>query len=581
MEETLKKQKFSVYNIIFIIVVIAQIIFLSVSFAVNNTAHHEDEYFSYGLANSQNRVYLYGSAFQVPDNYNVWMTGDDFKYYIETNEESRFSYDTVWKNQAADTHPPLYYAVLHTICSFFPDQFSWWWAFGINLFCFAVTQVFLYKFFSRFAKSQLAGVIVCIYWGLSLGGQSNVYFLRMYMMLTMFAVMYAYFSQTVLTAEGKIPLKQFIFVGLTAFFGALTQHNFLVFAFMYTLIQCIILLIKKRVKDCFAYGGSAAVGVGLSIAAFPATIAHMFSTEMHWSGEIDPAIQRYQYLRVVVRNMTGYIMNFFEMNYYADVIAIILCVMAVFAAACFVCRKEKWFIPIAEKCKNALRTLWANFKKADLSPIMIFAASVLVFEIVVHKVYLYDLELDSVRYFYIFLPLVIGVFISWIYVIGTHISKKICTPVICVALAALLVYQNVRITPTYVLSDSPENGTVSSYVKGQNCVVLVSSPIFLPCYCTMLADTNNDYITPYVHCEFEAHADEYKKLYENGEDFYVLFDTNKIAEKKTDENSKALTYDYIIDYFEDISGYKATYCTQQREHYMDVRLYKFEKQTEN
>lgn len=120
MEETLKKQKFSVYNIIFIIVVIAQLIFLSVSFAVNNTAHHEDEYFSYGLANSQNRVYLYGSAFQVPDNYNVWMTGDDFKYYIETNEESRFSYDTVWKNQAADTHPPLYYAALHTICSFSP-----------------------------------------------------------------------------------------------------------------------------------------------------------------------------------------------------------------------------------------------------------------------------------------------------------------------------------------------------------------------------------------------------------------------------------------------------------------------------
>lgn len=580
MEETLKKQKFSVYNIIFIIVVIAQLIFLSVSFAVNNTAHHEDEYFSYGLANSQNRVYLYGSAFQVPDNYNVWMTGDDFKYYIETNEESRFSYDTVWKNQAADTHPPLYYAVLHTICSFFPDQFSWWWAFGINLFCFAVTQVFLYKFFSRFARSQLAGVIVCIYWGLSLGGQSNVYFLRMYMMLTMFAVMYAYFSQTVLTAEGKIPLKQFIFVGLTAFFGALTQHNFLVFAFMYTLIQCIILLIKKRVKDCFAYGASAAVGVGLSIAAFPATLTHMFSTEMHWSGEIDPAIQRYQYLRVVVRNMTGYIMNFFEMNYYADAIAIVLCVLVIFAAACFVCRKEKWFIPIADKCKNAVRKLWTGFKKTDFSPIMIFAASVLVFEVVVHKVYLYDVELDSVRYFYIFLPLVIGVFISWIYVIGKHISKKLCTPVICLALSALLIYQNVRLTPTYVISSTPENGTVSSYVKDQNCVVLVSSPIFLPCYCTMLADTKNDYITVYVGRHFKDREDEYKKLYENGEDFYVLFDTNKLTSSE-DSDSNAISYNELVSYFENISGYKAAYCTQQREHYMDVRLYKFEKQTEN
>ncbi|UKI17161.1 MAG: hypothetical protein L6V87_04995 [Ruminococcus sp.] len=157
MEETLKKQKFSVYNIIFIIVVIAQLIFLSVSFAVNNTAHHEDEYFSYGLANSQNRVYLYGSAFQVPDNYNVWMTGDDFKYYIETNEESRFSYDTVWKNQAADTHPPLYYAVLHTICSFFPDQFSWWWAFGINLFLLCGDTGIFVQVFLKICKVTAGG----------------------------------------------------------------------------------------------------------------------------------------------------------------------------------------------------------------------------------------------------------------------------------------------------------------------------------------------------------------------------------------------------------------------------------------
>lgn len=582
MEKILDKKKISVCDIAVITIVLLQIVFFMVTFITKKNVYHEDEFFSYALSNSYDRPFIYGSAHQVMDNINVWMTGDDFKYYMETNENTRFSYGSVWRNQAADVHPPLYYVVLHTISSFFPNRFSWWWGFDINLICFAVTQFFLYKFINRLSGSRVAGLISCAYWGFSLAGQGCVLFIRMYMMLTMFAVMYAYVSQTILMFKEKVPVKQYIFVGVIALLGALTQHHFLVFAFMYTLVQCVVLLIKKRVKDCFAFGGSAAVGVGLSVAVFPATIDHLLGNDaIIWSGEIDPAIQRYQYLRIVVRNMTGYIMNFFEMNYYADAIAIILCVMAVFAAACFVCRKEKWFIPIAEKCKNALRTLWANFKKADLSPIMIFAASVLVFEVVVHKVYLYDLELDSVRYFYIFLPLVMGVLICWIYVIGTHISKKICTPVICVALAALLVYQNVRITPTYVLSDSPENGTVSSYVKGQNCVVLVSSPIFLPCYCTMLADTNNDYITPYVHCEFEAHADEYKKLYENGEDFYVLFDTNKIAEKKTDENSNALTYDYIIDYFEDISGYKATYCTQQREHYMDVRLYKFEKQAEN
>ena len=147
MSRISEKKNFSKMNIVFIAIILIQMICLVLTFVTQKTANHEDEFFSYALSNSYYRPFIYGSAHQVRDNINVWMTGDDFKYYIETNENTRFHYDSVWSNQTADVHPPLYYAVLHTICSFFPNHFSWWWAFSINLICFAVTQFFLYKCF--------------------------------------------------------------------------------------------------------------------------------------------------------------------------------------------------------------------------------------------------------------------------------------------------------------------------------------------------------------------------------------------------------------------------------------------------
>ena len=94
----------------------------------------------------------------------------------------------------------------------------------------------------------------------------------------------------------------------------------------------------------------------------------------------------------------------------------------------------------------------------------------------------------------------------------------------------------------------------------------------------MLSETKNDFMTLTYGREFEKHEDEYKKLYENGEDFYLLFDIQYISEE---DGPKTMSYNDIVGYFERISGYKATFCTEEYTHYFPVRLYKFEKQTEN
>lgn len=79
-----------------------------------------DEVLNYELANGTN-----GWSLASEDGM-AYSDGEPFFEKMVVHEDSGFSYADVWKNQASDTHPPFYYALLHTICSFFPEKFSIW-----------------------------------------------------------------------------------------------------------------------------------------------------------------------------------------------------------------------------------------------------------------------------------------------------------------------------------------------------------------------------------------------------------------------------------------------------------------------
>ena len=99
--------------------------------------YHMDELFSYGSSN--NYIYLSIKPGKYDFPYNIF-----FKNYLIVNMNSRFNYYKVWKNQSKDVHPPIYYAILHTICSFFPEKFSRWYAGSINIFFALLFHLYLY-----------------------------------------------------------------------------------------------------------------------------------------------------------------------------------------------------------------------------------------------------------------------------------------------------------------------------------------------------------------------------------------------------------------------------------------------------
>ncbi len=111
--------------ILAVIIIVQSLVFTDYMFNKHGDFHSDDE-FSYGLSNG-NRSDRFVSALIAEEPvpiYNEWLDGDTYWGYVTVGETERFDYANVYENQVNDVHPPLYYFVLHTICSFFPDTFS-------------------------------------------------------------------------------------------------------------------------------------------------------------------------------------------------------------------------------------------------------------------------------------------------------------------------------------------------------------------------------------------------------------------------------------------------------------------------
>ena len=276
----------------FVYVLLAVMIILQLANITNiivgkKRGYHSDEIFSYGLANSFYEPYLDADGVHSlageghEHNFNNWISGDVIRNYVTVQKGEQFRYDSVWYNQSMDRHPPLYYAIMHTICSFFPDTFSFVFGYIINFVCFAVTQIFLYKLSRNILKSKYLALIACIFWGFSSAAADITIFIRMYCMLAMWGVVFLYLHSKLLAEDGKPFWKKLIPVIIVTLCGALTQYLFLFLAFITAVAFCIRYLCKKQFKAFFAYGFSLLGAVLAAQLIYPAYLPNMFAETSH------------------------------------------------------------------------------------------------------------------------------------------------------------------------------------------------------------------------------------------------------------------------------------------------------------
>jgi hypothetical protein len=232
----------------------------------NKVEFHVDELLTYNLANAE-------SWFN-PENGVIYSPASQ-PFLDAMTSNGIFDLKHVWKQQANDTHPPLYYVLVHAVCTLFPNTLSMRYAGIINiifqlLILYVYRKILLLLFFDN--KNIY---IMSVMYILSVGILEISTFLRMYVM-AMFWV--ALFTYIILNNLSGLRLKSYVQLVAVTVSGALTHYYFIVFAFFLSLTFVVIMALEKRIKEILAYISTMLISGGVACLIFPYMIRHIFKT---------------------------------------------------------------------------------------------------------------------------------------------------------------------------------------------------------------------------------------------------------------------------------------------------------------
>lgn len=237
--------------------------------------YYIDELWSYGLANS-----YYAPFLQDQDDYmDHWHGSGFYMNYLTVDSGDAFSYVSVYDNQVHDVHPPLYYMLLHTACSLFKGKFSKWFGLSINLLFFGGVIWLLYRISGlMLGKDSYARLIPPVLYGISGGAIATVVYIRMYMMLIFWGLLFIYLT-FLLMEEKKEKTRLFVGLAITSTAGFLTQYYFLIFAFFISVGYLLFRIFHGQWKKVLSFACSVIAGIGTGVLLFPASLSHIFSGE--------------------------------------------------------------------------------------------------------------------------------------------------------------------------------------------------------------------------------------------------------------------------------------------------------------
>ena len=556
--------------VILAIIILAGIVRFSYAFFVEKEGTHSDEEWSYGLANSYYEPYIHYSDDSVYyKNINTWTSCNTFSEYLTVQEGEQFSFDSVYYNLSCDAHPPLYFYILHFLSSFFIDQYVPALAFIINIVCYIILSVFLYKLILLITKSRFAALIGVLFNTFTNGTLSMVIFMRHYLMATMFGIIFVYMiAKIYYLKEYRKQLYPYIELTIVTLLGALTHHFFLAFAFIITAILCVYWLIKRDFKVLFKLSAFILLGVILSFALFPATLDHVFGIETITYADTQT---EYQYEKIVqtdsesityVDNYEWVIFKFFmatcAINTFRDNVGfspfsqykrgiltyipiVLLVLILLVCAISFLFRKESRFINLKNKSIKALKEL-PHKSKVALSSFnwllfSLFISIIFIFATVSLNVNILHMRIYFTRYLFIIYPvfnLLIVIFLFWLFKKIFKKSKKFIYGATSVILAVFLVLSNCFTENVYLFKGNDIAEQIAQLPDNSDFIIIGAQTWFLTACTPVLYEQSGNYF--YTTEDYLYDEDVTEKLINNSSDnpIYLILDTSGYISEEND-----------------------------------------------
>ena len=449
---SLKKVHWSVWLGLIIVFAVVR---LCVIFSYRD-GHHVDETWSYGYANSYYLPHVFGGySEETEQNIGEWITGQVFKDYITVREDQRFSFDSVMFNKKDDLSPVLYAFILHFVCSFFPGQFSWGFAFFISVLFFIPSLVLIFVLTKEITDSKICGYISVIYYMFSGCGTANFLYMRVYHIFTFLTLLLFFLIHRIITNEGKKMWVYYLLLPVATLLGCLTHYYFLVMAFGLTLFGALVILCKKRLKDAFAV----CVIMLLSVITFFLIYTPALAKLLPYSSGETGGTGYYHYpysFDVAIANIhffQGTIGWFIQFSYAGLLyfLGVALFVVIVAALMLFLFRNEQWMKSLIGKLKcftvSSIKNVRLFCSGFNVSIVVSMLASVFYLLVIPYSATLVNMGFSE-RYFFPAMSLFLIAYMPFVFIllkrIYLSINKKVISVLFAVASVLLLVFLNIR-----------------------------------------------------------------------------------------------------------------------------------------
>ncbi len=533
-----------VYFILFGIVAL-QVLFLFFVFSRFKQGTHSDEIWNYAFANSYETKELNISN-DGESLLNQWTDSEFFLKYLSVEKEHRFNYVSVIRNTSMDQNPPLQYMILHTICSFFPGVFSWYFCFVLNIVAFVITQFYLFRLTESITKKISIAFATIILYGFGTGAMNIAIFLRIYALGVMFIVIFAYYSHMIYEGakEKNIQLKHCIGMGVSCFLGGYTMHLFLLVAGILTVFYVVYYLITKRFRAFFTHGFICLGGAVLSIIAFPSIFSHLLGPkEAHNYSLVKypTPMQIRLYFYELTKDLFGLHVSPLPNPYLEWFLIALVCTIVLVVPFVFVFKKDAWFKKMVSAIKNRFIQIGKKASNISVTLIAYFVATIAMIIIAADRTSIYLMTVFANRYLFLVYPLAVILVSCTLYFLIYLLSANTKPAVIitfCVCLIFAAWSHMLHNSWDYLLDEERVGKTCDDFEENTNTVIVLNTNWVLTLFAPKLCYTNSYYAMNFrdeVDQSLLAEVDKNAPCYLVVDRFAILDDDVSVEDIENDE----------------------------------------------
>lgn len=493
MKEWLKKHKIAV-ALLFVITI--QLGYITYMFAFEKEGFHSDDGWGYQFANANydTCIYMEGDDFA---NENKWVDSQVFRDFVEVQKGQEFNYDAVLYNMSEERNPPLNALLLHTVCSFFPDSFSWWYAYGINAVSFVLIMISLYFLAREMIQSRKVAFIVCLFYGFTTAALNTTLFLRMYSLLTVFGILCLFLHCRMYRKGFQNVALQLAGLFVVMVLGYLCHYSFLMFGLALSVVFGVYTLCTKRWRFTLLYGAVMVLSVVTLMLLWPQSVQLFLERDELYIAQMPLGWEIRYCVLLWFREATGIPFRFPSIVFWTYMESILIYVIIFAGAIAFLLRKETYFRKFVKKVwnrgKHFFQSIPGRVRKMNKCYLLCFFSCIITLVIIAKLCNIFVMGIYADRYLFFIMPALTVVLIEGIYLLLKKIIKKkrVLNLVFGIVLTAGLVSNHLIDPSGYLFPRNCEGETIEELTKEANVIMVIDSDWKMVWFAPLLLDSEN------------------------------------------------------------------------------------------